>query len=999
MTTQPNFPSVPSGPAGLMHEQTFNEALADALRKRRKTWRDDERYVIAERQQVFSDAGRERPDILLAPPDIYPIVIEVEWDEPAFADARSRLGRQVAGTTLPVRSVIAVGAPSRIRRWSSDYLQQRLAQADGVTLRFAVLSANVEGNETEVELTDTDVDVWPEPPNYAAGTVDDLATLCEYAAAPPALVSRTANQIATRIHDLADNLYRRLPPGVAGDIAAGLGQRQDLQGLRMACCIWLTSLRLHNMLAADSAALRQNGLRSTSTLRSDGLGVITLNDLREEWAKILAVNYGSIFNTAINALDTRVPDLPGADAIAFLVNLADRVTTLRLGNRVDFAGELFPLLLDDREETAAHYTLPETAELLARLAVSRLDLSDWSDAAAVGNLRIADMACGTGTLLRAAYRHVRRRHEEAGGTSEDLHRAMIEQSITGLDINALASHMTAAGISTTEIATEYHTAGIAAVAVLGGNTGSLELLESDQITDVTGQLARTATANLEQPVIIPVPHHSQDLVIQNPPYSRARSDRRMFDVTGIDEKQRRRSVKRLTHLRNNLRAAGNEMTDGQAGLGADFSALAGKKLKPGGVFATVLPLTAAHSESWEGFRRTIEREYREIVAIVFTTHEGAMMSADTYMNEMLLVATRRTEDDAEEYARISCVNISAIPQSVTESYWYAKWIDDLRRSNANNGALYEVGQRIGSWTAITPSSAGFPWLAAGMQNHNLAAAAAEFMACRLYSPENIQRWELSLPLSTLGRVVAIGPTHDLIGHPRGGDGRGAFTFDRITPGIQPTYPALWAARAGAQTRMLVSATHDGTPAIDDEEQLRRRLDERSDLFISRNMRFTSQALAAARTTQPVMGGRAWTTLQSNDGGLKDALTIWLNSTLSLLIRTGYAQTTQQGRATMQINALAGFPVPDFTADSEAGERARAIARHHIGELSTLELQPASYAFRDTNRHRIDQAALEMLGLGEDEAAIAAVSALRQQWCREPSVHGGNRAIMQALGLA
>ncbi len=50
----------------------------------------------------------------------------------------------------------------------------------------------------------------------------------------------------------------------------------------------------------------------------------------------------------------------------------------------------------------------------------------------------------------------------------------MEQSITGLAINSLASHMTAAGLSTAEIATEYHTAHIAAVAVLGGNTGSPE---------------------------------------------------------------------------------------------------------------------------------------------------------------------------------------------------------------------------------------------------------------------------------------------------------------------------------------------------------------------------------------------------------------------------------------------------------------------------------------------------------------------------------------------
>ena len=998
MTTQPNFPDTPSGPAGLMHEQTFNEALADALRQRRKLWRDDERYVIAERQQALVDASRERPDILVAPPDIYPIVIEVEWDNPAFGDARRKLGRHVVGTTLPVRSTIAVGAPPEIRGWSNDYLRERLAEPDGVTLKFAVLSANIEGSETEIALTDADVAIWPARPNYVTGTVADLAALCEYAAAPPALVSRTANQVAAHIHNLADYLYRTLPPGVAEAIAGILGQRQEMQGLRMACCIWLTSLRLHNLLAAGSTSLRANGLRSTRELRTEGWGVITLSDLDTEWAKILAVNYGSIFNTALNALDARIPIVPGGDAIALLVGQAERIDNLRLGNQVDFAGELFPLLLDDREETAAHYTLPATAELLAQLAVARLTPDDWASAATVANLKVADLACGTGTLLRAAYHGIRRRHESAGGNAENLHRTMMEESITGLDINALASHMTAAGLSTAEIATEYHTARIAAVAVLGGNTGSLELLETDQITDVTGQLARTATDNLEQPTIIPVPHHSQDLVIQNPPYSRARGDRRMFDVTGIDEKQRRRSVKRLTHLRNNLRADGDEMTDGQAGLGADFSALAGRKLKPGGVFATVLPLTAAHSESWEGFRRTIEREYREITAIAFTAHEGAMMSADTYMNEMLLVATRRTKEDADEPARVSCVNISAVPQSVTESYWYARWINDVRQSVGNNGVIHEAGRRIGSWTAITPSSAGFPWFAVGIQNPEQATVAGELLAGRLLSLENQQRWDFSLPMTILERVAVIGPTHDLIGHPRGGDGRGAFTFDPIDPQYWPTYTALWAANSETQTRLLVSPTHDGQPATDDEDELRQMLDQRSDLFISRTLRLTSQALAAARSDRLVMGGRAWTALLSDDD-VKSALAIWLNSTFSLIVRTSYAQTTQPGRATMQVRALAGFPVPDFTADSQAGEQARAVARQRIGELSTLELQPISYAFQDANRHRIDRVALEMLGLGDDAAAMAAVDFLRSQWCREPSVHGGNRAIMQALGLA
>ena len=376
------------------------------------------------------------------------------------------------------------------------------------------------------------------------------------------------------------------------------------------------------------------------------------------------------------------------------------------------------------------------------------------------------------------------------------------------------------------------------------------------------------------------------------------------------------------------------------------------------------------------------------------------MSADTYMNEMLLVATRRAKDDTAEDSRVICVNISVVPQSVTESYWYARWIDDVRHAGGDSGVIHEAGRQIGSWTAIAPPSAGFPWFAVGMQNHNLAAVASELIATgRLYSPENRRTWQSSLPVTTLDRIVDVGPTHHLIGHVRGArEAIGAFTFDEIAPELLPTYPALWWADAEAQTRLLVSPTHEGQPATDDEEQLRQMLDQRSDLFISRNLRLTSQALAAARTSRPVMGGRAWTALQSNDADVKDALSIWINSTLALMLRVCYAQTTQAGRATMQIRALSGFPVPDFAADSEAGERARAIARQRIDELASLVLEPVSYAFRDANRHRIDRVALEMLGLGDDESALATVASLRGQWCREPSVHGGNREIMRALGI-
>ncbi len=994
MTTQPDLPGLSAAPAGAMHEQTFNEALADALRQRRQLWRGDPNSVVAERLRMLADAALERPDILVAPPDIYPVIIEVEFGEPAFDDARRKLGRLIAGTTDRVRAAIAVGAPEEVKGWSIDRLRERLAQPDGVELRLAVLYAGPSG-------TDADASVWPEVGDVT-GSVDDLAVMCEYASAPPLLVSTMADAVAAQIHSLADYLYRSMPPGVAGAIARTLGQRDDVQGLRMACCIWLTSLRLHNLLAAHSPSLQNAGLQTIAQIRAANMGALSLTALRREWDKILAVNYGSIFNTARTALDDRMPIEPGVRAMEQLSEMAENITALRLGNHVDFAGELFPKLLDDREETAAHYTLPETAELLARLSVSRINLPDWSDAAAAANLRIADLACGTGTLLRAAYRQIRQRHETAGGSSANLHRTMMEQSITGLDINALASHMTAAGLSSAEIATEYHTARIASVAVLGGKTGSLELIEEEQITDVTGQTVQTATANQSTPTMLPVPHHSMDLVIQNPPYSRARGERALFDVSGIDDKQRRRSVKRLTHIRNGLRAAGgSEITDGQAGLGADFAALADRKLHDGGIFATVLPLTAAHAESWEGFRRTIESEYRDITIIAFSAHESAMMSADTYMNEMLLIAAKRTESDAAGRDGVLCVNLETPPASEAQSYWYANIINDIDHTNLHGDAIHissRFRNRVGSWVHLRTPQAGFPWFAAGMRNHNLAAVADELMDGRLYFPASRERWDFSLPATTLDQVVGIGPTHHLIGHIRGREAIGAFTFDPIAPRELPTYPSLWSAQAETQRSILTLPTHEGYPAVADEGRLRQMLAQRSNLFISRNLRLTSQALAAARTEQLMMGGSTWTALLSDDDGTKSALAIWLNSTLGLMVRTCYSQTTQSGRARLQIRGLYGFPVPDFTADNDAGVQARAIAAQHIDELAALELQPASYAFQDANRHRIDAVALAMVGLGEDQQANAAIAALRQQWCREPSVHGGNRVIMRALGI-
>ena len=255
------------GSPGLMQETTFNDALAAALALRRRDWRDNPDAVISERTGVVLNENRLRPDILVASPGAYPVVVEVEWGEPATADARQRLGKRVVGSDLPVRSAIAVGAPVEVRRWSSTCLEQKLL-AGRISMRYAVLSANIRGNEPDRELSDADVTRWPLNGDVTGG-IEDLACLCEYATAPAGLVSEMTSTVANRIIYIANNLHQKLSAETAHAIAVSLGQADQRQGIRLACCIWLTSLRLQNQLAVQSETLGQAGLMSVTSSQSN----------------------------------------------------------------------------------------------------------------------------------------------------------------------------------------------------------------------------------------------------------------------------------------------------------------------------------------------------------------------------------------------------------------------------------------------------------------------------------------------------------------------------------------------------------------------------------------------------------------------------------------------------------------------------------------------------------------------------------------------------------
>ena len=247
---------------------------------------------------------------------------------------------------------------------------------------------------------------------------------------------------------------------------------------------------------------------------------------------------------------------------------------------------------------------------------------------------------------------------------------------------------------------------------------------------------------------------------------------------------------------------------------------------------------------------------------------------------------------------------------------------------------------------------------------------------------------MPLLIVTLSDLAEAGPTHHLIGHPKGSEAIGAFEWTPLNE--LPTTPAqksMWAANARTQLRIATDSTHGGTVVSNSLAQ--RLIAQRSNWFISRNLRWTSQAISFARTDDEVHGGRAWNALQNLDDEVGCCLALWNNSVFGGIIRNAYGQTTQAGRATIQVIAIMGLPCPDFGADTKAGAHARRVAGLNFADLSKLELEPFAYCFRDKNRWKIDGVVAEMIGLDPSDSAIAGMLGhYRLMFASEPNVTGG-----------
>ena len=398
-------------------EPNANNALGGLLGKMLPRYN-----VRSENTQQIVGQPALQPDILVTAPYHSPVAVEAEYmpAHTAEQDAKSRLGLEVVGTVRHIDAAVALRYPNGVSE-AGD-----LSAAISVArLSYCVWYRSGER--------------FPES-GWLEGSVEDLADLIKLVSVPQQAVDEAADALEKGIDRAAAILLQLAEsrPDIVTSIAGLLGMSKVLQTYRMAGAIVANAMVFHERLAG------LHGVKPLSLLCSTQVSNAKSNIL-DAWAAILKVNYWPIFAIARDVVD----QLPSAEASQLLTNLrttVEDVSATGANQAHDLTGRIFQKLISDRKFLATFYTLPASAALLARLAVAKMEV-DWSDAKAIGNLKIGDFACGTGALLSAVYEQIANRHERAGGDLAALHPVMMEEVLYGCDVMPSAIHITGATLS------------------------------------------------------------------------------------------------------------------------------------------------------------------------------------------------------------------------------------------------------------------------------------------------------------------------------------------------------------------------------------------------------------------------------------------------------------------------------------------------------------------------------------------------------------------------
>ncbi len=950
------------------HESVINVALAQVL---------GERLGLTTAAETMY--GRSRPDIVLRR-DGGPVVLEVELEPAATvdADALARLGLEIDGQ--PVQNAFAVAVPGQFRQADQRHLAARLAAA------------------TDLRWREWRIDGTSGP--RLSGDVTELGRAADRAVPPSSNVQEGVDELAAGVRRAGARLNRS--QGALARVADTFSTQPGDETAHMAALVITNAMIFQERLAGDDVRIDP-----VNKARVDGR--FARLSLLDQWDAILDIDYYPIFNMARSVV-SELSGVTAADVLDECARTADRLLEIGTVGRHDLAGRIFNQLVAERKLLAAFYTSIPAATLLAGLALTpkRWPGMNWSDAERLRQLCVVDPACGTGTLLMAAYQQIMQNRSGLGGPATDdtaLHQALVEHTLFGADVVPSAIHITAATLAAMSPSVGFEEMQLhslmmgvdkESVAKRGPfgrrprdiKLGSLDWLQDDEAQSSFSATREQIGAMGSAGKLVERPR--ADLVISNPPYTRRGSDggkgealARVLDVREGDAETRKAVARRTSAL---LKGTPANQTAGHA---ASFTVLADRLVKPNGWVALVLPVTAMAGESWRRVRAMLSNRYA--IELVISSHDPDLrsMSFDTHIAEVLLLA-RRLAPNERPPRRGVFVNLWRAPRRETDALALANAINAAAafRLHESDGPpiggipLFVGGkQPEDQWGELLdgPVDDG-PWTAARWKYGQTAQIAAALDRGELWAADG-STGVAEVPIAPMAEVCNVGPQHRRI---RGSLGvfDGYHGWDK-----QAQFPALWAHSekvhrglvAEPNARLFPKAGREHGPIWSQSGSLQMTCD----------VRYNSQRVMGTRTAVRTLGMSTWHSLRVRDDSAsvgaqrETALALWLNSTFGLLQHAGHANRTQFGRGRGNKGMLETLSTLDVRQlQSWQLDEAQSIWR----DFQDRSFESFHRCAVDPVRIELDQRVISDLLALSDEAQDT-VARLRELLATDPSIHG------------
>ncbi len=765
--------------------------------------------------------------------------------------------------------------------------------------------------------------------------------------------------------------HARISRRVADIIASTDQERDRAAALRIGCLVLFNALAFQDRLATANEDV-------PTVNEALGQGI---HGLRDAWRHICdQIDYVPVFDLAANILDVLGdgPEDLQSQALAPLVKAME--DTRRLEGH-DLSGRLFHTLLTDAKFTGAYYTSVPAATLLSRLVFHNWPPHvDWSDHEFPASLNIADLACGTGTLLMAVAAEAERRHTDAGGrNAPELHKAMVEQALHGYDVQLSAVHFAATSLAmlNPDIQFDRMNLYVMPLGVEGSNVnlGSLDFLGQDEapvqyalseeemgvgIRDperVSGSGSRGATEG----VTARLPE--LDLAIMNPPFTRSVGGNLLFGSLPATERRRLQD-----ELSRRLRSRQATAT---AGLGAAFVAAATPKLRPSeGRLALVLPATVCTGPSWQQTRSLIESNF--VLDMVITSHDPLRwnFSDSTDLSEALLIATRRPEGQDAAERRTTFVNLWDNPNGTLDAHRVAQAITATTPAKLEEvgAALLEVdGRHVGEALSMPqPKLAGKKWSGVQFARADLVRSALNLLdGGEVWVPGGAV--SARVPMCRFGELGQVGPDRRRLVD--GFDRTSSVTAYPLVEGHDTDQRKSLTCSPNSYLSPLTRPRGGQRPGYGDH-----LWQKAGRLLVAERLWLETTRVMAMWSVKEVLSN-VWWPVQIEDIQTEKALALWLNSSLGILTVLAHRTSTRGGWVGMKKADLEELPVLDTR--SLSFEQIKGLS-DLFGEMAESEFERLPGMAHCPARKFLDDGISRILGLPD-------LSKLRDLLASEPVV--------------